>query len=235
MKNKFLLACITLGLCLSYNLTSLTAQIGPAILDLESTQQGFLPPRLTTLQRNAITDPVDGLIIFNTTTGFLNYYDGVTTEWEELEPQPNTVTTTQTVTYGPSAFKASNSTDVALSGFGAGGITISSPPFARLNCPIILPVGTQITSVYFYYIDEDNNSEMRFALDYESTIIGSFNTEYEFNTGVTFTSPDIQTHFAIVDFTIETNRSYFIDVFSAGWNSSMKVKGVRLSYTLPSD
>ncbi len=42
-----------------------------AILDLQSTTLGFLPPRMTTVQRDAIVTPPAGLVIFNTTTGLL--------------------------------------------------------------------------------------------------------------------------------------------------------------------
>jgi hypothetical protein len=38
-----------------------------ALLQLVSTTQGFLPPVMTTTQRNAITTPVDGLIVYDTT------------------------------------------------------------------------------------------------------------------------------------------------------------------------
>jgi len=50
-----------------------------AILDLTSTTKGFLPPRMTTTERNAITSPPAGLTIYNTTTNKLNVY---TTAWE---------------------------------------------------------------------------------------------------------------------------------------------------------
>ncbi len=49
-----------------------------ALLDVTSTTKGFLPPRMTTAQRDAIT-PVAGLMIYNTSTNIPNYYDG--TEW----------------------------------------------------------------------------------------------------------------------------------------------------------
>jgi hypothetical protein len=45
-----------------------------AILDINSSTQGMLAPRMTTQQRNSIINPVDGLIIFNTSSGCLNYY-----------------------------------------------------------------------------------------------------------------------------------------------------------------
>ncbi len=47
-----------------------------AMLDVESTSKGFLPPRMTAAERDAISNPADGLIIFNTTTNCLNFYAG---------------------------------------------------------------------------------------------------------------------------------------------------------------
>jgi len=52
-----------------------------ALLDLTSTTKGFLPPRMTTTQRDAITSPPAGLMIYNTTTNKLNVY---TTAWEAV-------------------------------------------------------------------------------------------------------------------------------------------------------
>jgi uncharacterized protein (TIGR02145 family) len=52
--------------------------INPAsLLELESTSQGFLPPLMTEMQRDAITTPVNGLIVYCTdckTTGSLSIY-----------------------------------------------------------------------------------------------------------------------------------------------------------------
>ncbi len=61
-----------------------TAQVGinilipdsSAVLHLESHNKGFLPPRLSTNERNAIFNPAQGLVIFNTTDSFLQYYTG---------------------------------------------------------------------------------------------------------------------------------------------------------------
>jgi uncharacterized protein (TIGR02145 family) len=44
-----------------------------AILEASSTSQGFLPPRMTTIQRDSIINPAEGLIIFNKTTNSINY------------------------------------------------------------------------------------------------------------------------------------------------------------------
>lgn len=47
-----------------------------AILHLESTEKGLLVPRLTRAQRDAITNPPWGLVIFNTQDSVLEYFNG---------------------------------------------------------------------------------------------------------------------------------------------------------------
>ncbi|MCB9336651.1 MAG: tail fiber domain-containing protein [Lewinellaceae bacterium] len=47
-----------------------------AVLDIDATDRGLLIPRMTTFQRNAIANPVAGLIIYNTTDSCFNYYTG---------------------------------------------------------------------------------------------------------------------------------------------------------------
>ena len=42
-----------------------------AVLDASSITQGLLPPRMTTVQRDAISSPATGLVIFNTSTNSL--------------------------------------------------------------------------------------------------------------------------------------------------------------------
>jgi hypothetical protein len=45
-----------------------------AALQIDEIDRGFLPPRLTTAQRDAISLPANGLTIFNTTTNCLEFY-----------------------------------------------------------------------------------------------------------------------------------------------------------------
>ena len=51
-------------------------------LDVKFSDKGFLPPRLSQQERDAIDAPAAGLIIFNTTTKSINLYDGM--EWYAL-------------------------------------------------------------------------------------------------------------------------------------------------------
>jgi hypothetical protein len=49
-----------------------------ALIEMSSTTKGFLPPRMTTTQREAISSPPAGLLIFNTTTSKHEGYTGAT-------------------------------------------------------------------------------------------------------------------------------------------------------------
>lgn len=55
-----------------------TTQNASAVLDVESTTRGFLPPRMTTAQRDLIATPAAGLIIYNTSTNTHQGYNGTT-------------------------------------------------------------------------------------------------------------------------------------------------------------
>ncbi len=45
-----------------------------AALDIGGNQQGFLPPRLTLTERNAISNPAHGLVVYNTTDGCIDIF-----------------------------------------------------------------------------------------------------------------------------------------------------------------
>lgn len=47
-----------------------------AVLDVVSTTKAFMPPRMTTAQRDAISTPTAGMVIYNSTTNVLNFYNG---------------------------------------------------------------------------------------------------------------------------------------------------------------
>jgi len=49
-----------------------------AILDLTSTTKPFMPPRMTTTQRDNVASPTAGMVIYNSTTNVLNFYNGST-------------------------------------------------------------------------------------------------------------------------------------------------------------
>jgi hypothetical protein len=53
-----------------------------AALEVVSTTTGFLPPRMTTTQKNAIASPAAGLVVYDSTTNKLCCYNGST--WNDL-------------------------------------------------------------------------------------------------------------------------------------------------------
>jgi hypothetical protein len=84
MKQFYLQSLLLLAL-------SANAQIGigtttpnaSAALDITSTTQGLLPPRMTTEQRNLINTPGVGLVIFNTNISGLQVFTG--SVWQALQ------------------------------------------------------------------------------------------------------------------------------------------------------
>jgi hypothetical protein len=48
-----------------------TTDYASAVVSIDSTTQGFLPPRMTTTQKNAIASPASGLVVYDTTLGKL--------------------------------------------------------------------------------------------------------------------------------------------------------------------
>jgi hypothetical protein len=59
-----------------------SAPVASAILEMVSTTRGFLPPRMTTTQKNAIASPATGLVVYDSTTNKLCCYNGST--WNDL-------------------------------------------------------------------------------------------------------------------------------------------------------
>jgi len=47
-----------------------------ALLQLDSTNKGFLPPRMTTVQRTAIGSPASGLVVYDTDLNSILFYNG---------------------------------------------------------------------------------------------------------------------------------------------------------------
>jgi len=59
-----------------------SAPVASAILEMVSTTKGFLPPRMTTTQKNNISSPASGLVVYDTTTNKLCCYNG--SSWNDL-------------------------------------------------------------------------------------------------------------------------------------------------------
>ena len=53
-----------------------------AVLELKSEEKGFLLPRMTFYEMEAISNPATGLTVFNLTEQYVNYYNG--TCWQSI-------------------------------------------------------------------------------------------------------------------------------------------------------
>lgn len=87
---NYLTKVLSLSMIILFSLSSL--KMDAQIVDIESTTEGFLAPRMTTVQRDAIPNPVNGSLIFNVSTGRFNYYNVLVAQWEELYPGPHSGT-----------------------------------------------------------------------------------------------------------------------------------------------
>lgn len=76
---------ITLGIIIGmFSMNQVIAQIGigttsvneSAILEISSTDKGFLLPRMSFYEMEDISNPVEGLIVYNTTEGSINFFNG---------------------------------------------------------------------------------------------------------------------------------------------------------------
>lgn len=72
---------LTVGQNIGINATGAVPD-AKAMLDVASTTSGLLIPRMTTAQRNAITSPPNGLMIYNITTNTQDIYRS--TQWESM-------------------------------------------------------------------------------------------------------------------------------------------------------
>ena len=62
----------------------INSPVASAKLDVSSTSSGFLPPRMTTTQRNAIASPAEGLLIYNTTNKSIDVYTSTSSGGESF-------------------------------------------------------------------------------------------------------------------------------------------------------
>ena len=104
---KVLQACLLIFMTIT---TNVFAQVGigtttpnaSSVLDVSSTTQGLLTPRMTTGQRTAIVTPADGLIVYDTDLKSFYHYNSTAVSWSRMSSDAN----------GRLKFKRIKSTDV---------------------------------------------------------------------------------------------------------------------------
>ena len=91
---KVLLACLLFFMTIT---TNVFAQVGigtitpnpSSVLDVSSTTQGMLTPRMTTAQRVAIVSPADGLMVYDTDLKTFYHYSSLITSWNVINSGTN--------------------------------------------------------------------------------------------------------------------------------------------------
>jgi hypothetical protein len=94
-----------------------------SILDCQSTTLGFLPPRMTTSQRNAIVSPATGLIVFDTDIVKNYVYNGTNWQGVIIPNSSNNTLVNSTVDNGQGALQVSG--NIYVTGIGAAGSAYS--------------------------------------------------------------------------------------------------------------
>lgn len=127
---KVLQACLLFFMIIT---TNVFAQVGigtitphaSSVLDVSSTTQGMLTPRMTTVQRTAIASPADGLMVYDTDLKSFYHYNSTLTSWNVI----NSGTT------GRLKFKRIKSTDVLAT-------VLAAEKAAGSNAKYVLDVNT---------------------------------------------------------------------------------------------
>ena len=201
---KFCASLIFIFFCIS----AASAQVGigteiphsSSLLELSSTTKGFLVPRMEEAQKNAISSPAQGLLIFQTngTVGFYSY-DG--TNWRHLIDGSS-----QGLYFGPGTGNGNNNLAVGTSmgsGTGIGNTAIGSRAlenYSGVNFDYNTAVGylslkevttgQQNTALGAYSMDDLTSGNMNTAIGTEALInsTGDGNTALGRGTGWTLTT-----------------------------------------------
>ncbi len=119
-----------------------------SILDITSTTQGVLTPRMTTVQRVAISSPAEGLLVFDIDEDAFYYYDG-SSSWVKLE----------------GAIKRDNyvlvKSEADLPAPSGGIITLDENTFYEINGTITLTNSININGAYIAGLDTNEDILVR--------------------------------------------------------------------------
>ncbi|MEO6230686.1 MAG: FG-GAP repeat protein [Ferruginibacter sp.] len=108
-----------------------------ALLDVKSTTKGMLFPRMSTNERNAIVNPVAGLLVFDLNEKTLYMYDGG--KWVGFSPRPD-------YTRAVTNFEQPDLSDTSLTGY----CVSMSASFAAIGAPYANNSGASSGAVYIY-------------------------------------------------------------------------------------
>lgn len=109
--SNYLIVLILIGLTFSSNFLFAQSPLEPsAIMDVESTQQGVLIPRMSTTERESIPSPANSLMVFDEDKAKFYFYDQ--TEWKVLGPTQKGHGCTNVVDHGAQADRLTDNTSL---------------------------------------------------------------------------------------------------------------------------
>jgi hypothetical protein len=121
-----------------------------SVLDVSSTTQGMLTPRMTTAQRVAISSPANGLMVYDTDLKAFHHYDASTTSWLKISSTAD----------GRLNFKRIKSTDVLATVLSAelavGGGTkyvFDANTYYEINGQIVIDLPIDLNNAYVSGLD----------------------------------------------------------------------------------
>lgn len=147
--------------------TNMFAQVGigtttpnaSSILDLTSSTQGMLTPRMTTAQRIAIASPADGLMVYDTDLKSFFHFDTSINKWDKINTDAN---------YGRIKFKRIKSTDVLATVLAAektsgGGskYLLDTGTFYEINGTITIDLPIDLNNAYISGLDANEDKLVR--------------------------------------------------------------------------
>lgn len=159
---KVLQACLLFFMIIT---TNLFAQVGigtttpnaSSILDLTSSTQGLLTPRMTTAQRIAIVSPTDGLMVYDTDLKSFYHYNSTLTSWGVLNSGFN----------GRSKFKRIKSVGDLVAEKTAGGekYLLDSGTLYEINGTIIVDLPIELNNAYVVGLDSGEDKLVKASGD----------------------------------------------------------------------
>lgn len=125
-----------------------------SMLDITSTTQGFLTPRMTTTQRTAIVTPADGLIVYDTSLKSFYYYNAGTSLWTVINSGAN----------GRLNFKRIKSTDalatvlaVELAAGGGTKYVLTTNTYYEINGTVNFDLPIELNNAYISGLDANED------------------------------------------------------------------------------
>jgi hypothetical protein len=169
MRKIIALSKAVMFICLLFG-TSVFSQVGigttnpdlSSVLDVNSTTQGLLTPRMTTAQRIAISSPANGLIVYDTDLHVFEYYDSSESVWRKISGDNE----------GRLNYKLIKSTDVLATvlatELAAGGGTkylLNSSTLYEINGAIYLDHSLELNNAYVTGLDSSDDKLVKASGD----------------------------------------------------------------------